>query len=438
VATTRKRVIPYEGPRSSIKTDIQTIPGQPTRYAVSRNGPLSAFTNLDGSQVTVSESHPQWRRRRKFAFPSDVGGEFSTKLRYVTGGNPGPVTIYGSFGKEPDQSEASSRYLGPFLPMSPSDFQYPPYADSSDSDLISLGTSAIRLASPSKPAADVTTFVGELFQDLPQMLGHSFREIGRVSPKSVAKAMAGEHLNVQFGWLPFVNDVEKLISAMRHADAIIKQYDRDSMKAVRRGWKFKPEISSDIIPFTASGVGPWTAQYSSSWYSPIKDPLGQVMRESKTTRTRWFSGSFVYYVPPLPKNRYTTDYIARQIILAKKVGGARLTPDAVWNLLPWSWLTDWFANTGDLLENISNTIVDNQVLLYGYMMEHTVSSYTYTLVGPYFNRKGTPGPPPPSVTLVSETKRRIKATPYGFGLTFDGLSITQKAILASLGVTHSK
>lgn len=435
MAITRNRVLPYEGSRSSVMVQTQTVPGQPSRTTVTRRLNSSAFTSLDGSQVTVSENHPLWRSRHLSRHLSDLGGEFSSKRRYVTGGNPGDVVMYG---KQVDQdfSSTSANYAGPFLPLSPTDMQFPPFADSSDSDLRALGTTAIQMASPSRPAADVTTFIGEIFQDFPKELGHAFHELRSFGPTALAKAVSGEHLNVQFGWLPFINDVEKILNAIEKANALIRQYDRDSGRLVRRGWKFKPESSYDITPVTALGIGPWTSQFSNLWYSQIKDPLSQVMREHKVTRTRWFSGAFSYYCPPVDSSIYTTDGIARKVILAKKVLGARLTPDAVWNLIPWSWLVDWFANVGTLLQNVSNTIVDNQVLVYGYMMEHTVSSYTYTLVGPWFNRAGTPGPMPPSVTLVSETKRRIQATPYGFGLTYDGLSTMQKSILAALGITH--
>jgi hypothetical protein len=33
-------------------------------------------------------------------------------------------------------------------------------------------------------------------------------------------------------------------------------------------------------------------------------------------------------------------------------------------------------------------------------------------------------------------KQRLPATPFGFGLTFDGLSTKQKAILTALGITR--
>jgi hypothetical protein len=128
--------------------------------------------------------------------------------------------------------------------------------------------------------------------------------------------------------------------------------------------------------------------------------------------------------------------LARDVILARKLLGISLTPDVLWNLAPWSWATDWFGNTGDVISNWTAWAIDNQVLLYGYMMEHIVHTYTYTFVGKtgFYQSDARPV----SVTLRSESKIRIQASPYGFGLSFDDLSLRQKAIVAALGLTRGK
>jgi hypothetical protein len=40
-----------------------------------------------------------------------------------------------------------------------------------------------------------------------------------------------------------------------------------------------------------------------------------------------------------------------------------------------------------------------------------------------------------SVQFVVETKQRRRANPYGFGISFEALSATQKAILGALGLS---
>jgi len=417
--------IPQIGPK---RTDVSSVINS------------SSFKSFDGKQVTVSENHPQWNYARNHPneFHGDIGGDFLSTRTYTLNANPGSTHLSGN---DLDQYGHGSifNYSGPWLCQAPEDCRYPPFANSSDSSLRALGTTAISLCAPTNPVANLSTFLGEfLSEGLPKSLGAAIMNLRSFNPKTVAKAAAEDHLNVQFGWLPIISDLRKIHHALRDAQKIIDQFDRDSGKIVRRGWKFKPETSYDIVAASGARYGPWTLGGSNLLYSQTKLPKGQVMLETKVSKHRWFSGAFTYYLPPSAPNKFTSDQVARRIAQSQKVLGAGLTPDDVWNLLPWSWLVDWFVNIGDLGKNLDAKIVDLQVLMYGYMMEHTVSSYKYTLVGPYWLHNESIGPVPPSVEMVSETKRRIAAGPYGFGVTYDGLSAMQKSILAALGITRKR
>jgi hypothetical protein len=166
--------------------------------------------------------------------------------------------------------------------------------------------------------------------------------------------------------------------------------------------------------------------------SPLTDVVynqGQVNRIRTTTIRRWFSGAFTYH---LALGGDSFSKMVRAQSEAKKLLGFSLTPDTLWNLAPWSWAVDWFTNTGDVIENITSMAVDGMVLKYGYVMEHTIVRDTYTFVG----HPGLVGNPRPNdITMVTETKKRRKATPFGFGLTWDGFSPRQLAIIAALGIT---
>jgi hypothetical protein len=67
------------------------------------------------------------------------------------------------------------------------------------------------------------------------------------------------------------------------------------------------------------------------------------------------------------------------------------------------------------------------------MMDHSIVSHTYTL-----DKSGLVGSTVPvqPLTMVTETKQRVGANPFGFGLTWDGLSPLQKAIAAAVGITR--
>jgi len=246
------------------------------------------------------------------------------------------------------------------------------------------------------------------------------------------RAIGSEYLNYEFGWKPLVNDLKKISSSIVHSDDIMRQHERNSGKMVRRRYEF-PESKTSVVSTARSGVSPWTNPSGSTLMNNALTNKGTVYRTHEVTKRQWFSGAFSYYVPPVDGSLRTD--IARAVIQAKKTIGLSLTPDVLWNLAPWSWAVDWFSNTSDVLKNWTNWAIDNQVLMYGYMMETTISKYTYTFVGPTGFKSSDVRPP--DVTLVIETKKRLKATPYGFGLQWDDMSSRQKAIVAALGLTKS-
>lgn len=434
--TVRKRTIPFQYVREGHLFSYTTGKANRNNTKVfSGSGDLGkAYAPyLTGSQVTASENHPQWRSRKRRPL-EDIGGPFSTVKKYAyVDGNADVRVLSGSEKADPFLDLYNNvDYFGPCLPMAPSMYSFPPVGSSTESQLIDLGVTAIARCSPSNPSADLSTFLGELTgEGIPRIVGGSLKSLRSMTNRQRRKALADEHLNFQFGWLPFVNDIRQLAHAIDHATEILSQYERDSGKVVRRKYGFPAETSESSL-VVADQVDPWIAPYSNVLVDDTLPQRGKVIRTFTSTRLRWFSGAFTYYIPPSSKS-LTTDDVARKVIQAKKLVGARLTPDAVWNLAPWSWAVDWFSNAGDLSQNLDNWIVDNQVLVYGYMMEHTLNMYRYTYVGP---DRFHGGPAlPPSVCMVTETKQRIKATPYGFGLTWNGLSPLQQSILVALGLS---
>lgn len=427
----RKRVIPFEGPLTG--TLITWTTTNPNRVrSVAKNDDVRS--RLNGIQITESSSHPAWKARKSGSFKGDIGGPFLTRKRYAVSSNTAPVVLSNS---KPINQFASSfaTYSGPMLPSGPHVLQFPPYSESSGDTLDELGATAISRCAPTNPAADLTVFAAELAKEgIPKLVGSFLSKMRGASNRERRRVLGKEYLNVEFGWKPIINDLKKMSSSILHADAVMRQYERDSGRLVRRRYEFPP-FEQTTTTVVATDVSPWynpsTSTLEGVWTDLNK---GYVVRTHELSRRQWFSGAFIYYVPPVDGSLQTD--IARGVIKAKKLLGLSLTPDNLWNIAPWSWAIDWFANVGDNINNWTNWAIDNQVLAYGYMMEHTVSKYTYTFVGPtgYIPK----GARPPSVEMVSETKLRHQASPYGFGLTYDGLTGRQKAIVAALGLTKSK
>jgi len=163
----------------------------------------------------------------------------------------------------------------------------------------------------------------------------------------------------------------------------------------------------------------------------LAEILRLLMIEEKIIE-RWFSGAFTYHLPSDYDSRSKmTDYAS----LADKVYGTSITPEVLWELAPWSWAVDWFFNAGDVVNNLSDWESAGLVMRYGYMMEHTFHKYTYIASGTGFKKELNLASVP-SLTLVTETKKRVGANPFGFGVTWDGLSPFQTSVLAALGISR--
>ena len=123
--------------------------------------------------------------------------------------------------------------------------------------------------------------------------------------------------------------------------------------------------------------------------------------------------------------------------------GLNPTPSLLWEVLPWSWLIDWFSNVGDVVSNMSSNAVDNLVAHYAYVMRTQTVQTTYTAyykcdTGTTGAYKCSGGEGTCTATKLTVTKSRAKATPYGFGVSFGGLSAYQVSILGALGMSRSR
>jgi len=424
----KSRSFPFSGSEGSAKLESYFRGAFVSSSDYTSSSP-DTFSHLEGIQVTESESHPEWFARHKpGVFRGDIGGEFFTIKKTITPAFAGVRNL--SFVKDDGDGWAYIvKYNGPFLPTNPVNMQFPPDLSSSVDSLNEWGASAVASISPSNPGVDLTTILGELAKDgIPHLTGNLLRGWLKMSGKRRRKAIADEYLNYQFGWKPFVADMRSIANRIVGGNAAIEQYERDSGKMVRRRFGLEPEVDT-VAQIIDPEAHPWMSPSIGAMYN-YNSPSGVVIAVTKVTRRKWFSGAFTWYIPR--RGNSLRDDMARQVIMAKKSLGIRFTPDAVWNLTPWSWAIDWFTNAGDVLQNVSNAIIDGQVLAYGYVMENTIISTTYTFTGP--NGLTTAGRPP-SFTLTTDVKVRKKASPYGFGITWEGFTPRQQSILAAIGIS---
>jgi hypothetical protein len=324
-------------------------------------------------------------------------------------------------------------YVGPVWPkidrvmLSP----YPDLVSPSNSERMADGARAIERTAPTAPEAGLAQFLGELREKLPAVVGlASYRE--GVS----AKALGGEHLNVQFGIKPFTSDIQKLARQVLTFRKVLAQFKRDAgaEKHLRRRTTISEghdtSVVSEALPIpngmtTLSGSEPW------SDYSTSDTSLYRVY-DTQNSKA-WFSGAFTYHLAE------ATDFLSkleRYEQMANNLLGSRFGVDTFWELTPWSWLIDWELDVGGFLHNIELLHNDSLVLRYGYVMHENHAERIYSATSPLIDRKGNRCGVP-MATYSVHRKQRSRATPYGFGLNVDSFNPRQWAILGALGLTKT-
>jgi len=323
---------------------------------------------------------------------------------------------------------------------------YPIVADlsSSRSELEQKGTVAIAACNPGNQIANAAASIGELLQDVPAIPGVGLWK-SRLRALEAVAGGADEFLNLIFGIRPTISDMTGFLKATHALDRRVDQFIRDSGRNVRRQFHFPKERSESesVLSGVFSPVGSITGVIGDSVLlrgAAPAFPVYETIRRRVVEREIWFSGAFTYQLPPW----YETGNRQDRIELTAKLLGSEPDLNTLWQLTPWSWAVDWFSNAGSFVKNLSSLAEYGTVLRYGYVMETTTVTDTYS-AGKVLFTPTDPSvlaafkPPYPTVaplTVRTTVKKRVKANPFGFGVSWDGLSPIQLAIAAALGITR--
>jgi hypothetical protein len=310
---------------------------------------------------------------------------------------------------------------------------FPPDLSSSREVLEEIGTNIVASISPGKPIVKLSVTLGEALQRLPSIPGVASWE-RHLGPLRRIKRTSEEWLNFWFAVKPTIADIQKSMNAYLAFDRAISQFERDSGKIIRR--KFDLDTVEEVVDITIPQFSP-AGHAADLAYSSY--PYYRSMHfETKCTRTirrdQKFSGAFTYFLP----DWYSFDRESRTRLAQKIVYGTDIDLVTLWNLAPWSWLVDWVTNAGSYIANLQRYLDYGTILRRGYMMEHCSVSDTYSY-GPrlpqYWSNELAIAKT--SITLVNEVKKRVRAGPFNFGVTWDGLDPFQLSILAALGITRA-
>lgn len=399
----------------------------------------TTFSSTGRSQVTVSHGNKisdMFNRERRYLQRNreDIGGSFSTiqvdclgrpEQVHVTNG-PKPSGVWFSYD---GVLYAWDRNLDFAISSAP--------IPTSKSQMDALGTQAIARILPTNPLSGMGQFLGEL-RDLPHLpvvnswrdQAHHFRKNAKKANfDKMSRAAGDEYLNAVFGWVPFVNDLQKFFSTARDTSQQMTKFAKGANRVLRRKYNF-PEVNST----TLGGRALYYGDPPIPTYLVLKD--GHIQKTTQTSAKRWLSAAFTYYLPPiLPGDNQFVQAInkARQTeAYANRLFGSRLTPDLVWKLTPWSWAADWLTTGGDVIHNWSAFANDGLVLKYAYMMEtlSNIETWALTDLVTVDNR-------PHNLTQSRRafSKQRTIGTPYGFGVNSATFTAKQWGVIAALGIS---
>jgi len=297
---------------------------------------------------------------------------------------------------------------------------------------------------PTKPRGDLGQWFGEL-RDLPK---------NPFDPRLLKKRLTGlrdagsQYLNYVFGWKPFVKDLIKVYETSKRMHNILRFLRRNNNVWRRAGGTIKNEFATEAL--TGGNISTpvlSTYLYYDSSYS--KSVLTKIVRD-----TVWFKAKWKYHIAETdfliddPKDIWGSR-------LLRKLYGFELTPALAWELIPFTWLQDWFINIGDVMANVSNSMYDNLVAKYAYVMRHRsfINIYDQELnmasTLPYPHCEGTRWINS-GITMIEKTlkvravvtaecKEREYASQWAFGgggVLNESLSPRQTAILYALGYSR--
>lgn len=414
------------------------------RYGESFYGDVSVNEISGGSalgwhQYTESRNNAIYFRARRSSdgllFSKNIGGPFFTRrftLEYL--GDYPHRTYKAYWGNNPTQA-IRALYDGFVFPSSAAagmakaihqrEFaKHTTWVNSthrmSRDELRVIGERIMLSLVPTKPAVEALVSLGELVTE-GKLFGVPGGSLSKADP-------GGEFLNYQFGISPVLADAGAFNEGIQNYDKILAQYKRDAGRRIRRRTQRRlvedteaTTVSTTTYPIGADGKSFPPYCISTSGRS--------LTTTTKTKRYVWYSGAFEYYIPE------EISRLAELVLEWNRVYGIIPDPARMWELLPFSWLIDWFSNSGNFLRHVFLQTSEGATQTYGYVMCETHVETTWTYRG-LFRVNGALQPDTITMRSTDVLRQRERVIPFGPSATGLELNARQLAILAALAVAH--
>lgn len=250
-----------------------------------------------------------------------------------------------------------------------------------------------------------------------------------VSDRKLGMALSGigsETLALEFGWRPMIQSIIDLIHTAIAIDHMVYGQSYRRKREIRFSTRSR-ETESFLVARPGLGLGSASVSGPGTWHkwagtSVLTYDVRLSARIAPIARPTIGSNSFIDQA----------DDKLRQLGL--------WYPALGWDLLPYSWLVDWFSHLGSSITNAYYYSTRNGVKPIDYawataLMRHSTDAGAAV---PYYQSGSVKSTVYGRSLTTSVVKRRYGATPFGFGLDLSGLSTNQFGILVALGLAKAR
>lgn len=269
----------------------------------------------------------------------------------------------------------------------------------------------IERTNPSRASIDAMTNLAEI-REIPSLIKEAFelgmRDVYRAFPKALYRTfsrVAKLNIMYQFGVAPLLSDLRKCLEFQALVDARVDELERMMSK---RGLRRTIVLQNDSAASTTSSKVSMHSQGVSLDAYVTKHTMRKI-----TGHIRWHPYS----------NFIRADRDIRKDAL-KVVSGNTVDFVTVYNLLPWSWLIDYFTNLGQFVSAGRNTVE-------AYHDPVRIMDKLTTIVSTPGDKSG-PVVMTPILNSLDSYSRAIATPSLSARLTF--LTERQTSILGSLAV----
>lgn len=203
-----------------------------------------------------------------------------------------------------------------------------------------------------------------IFQKVPTR-GRNARRAWKREFSKPLNSISNHFLATVFGWLPLIGSFKTFVQSYIDADRVITKFIEESGK--RKTLHFQKALS----PLTFQSE-PWfegipqfvtidTLDHNWQFASDLFSEVSVEVNLKKVVTDLSFHGTmdFAYHLPGIPPG-------ALRMAAELEYWGAYLNPQDLWNLIPFSFVLDWFVKIGPWLEQFSLHALPVTVYVFSY------------------------------------------------------------------------